>query len=110
MKTKSHNITDDEIESHVDRLSKESTAPDKETPDWMKADIRRGILCGIGLMMRSPVSDTEREAVGAADKITRVEVIDSAGRSYVKWDDKIKVTLSFQDEGRTLKIFIKENP
>ena len=40
------------------------------------------------------------------DKVTRVEVIDGQGRTYVNWDDNIKVQLSFQDDGRTLKVFI----
>jgi hypothetical protein len=42
-------ITDEVIEKEVKRLAKESTAPDKETPDWMKEDIRRGIKAGIEL-------------------------------------------------------------
>ena len=40
------------------------------------------------------------------DKLTRVEVIDQEGRSYVNWDDNNKVELSFQDDGKTLKVFI----
>ena len=42
------------------------------------------------------------------DKVTRVEVIDKAGRSYVnhKVDNVVQMTL--QDDGKTLKIFIKE--
>jgi hypothetical protein len=40
------------------------------------------------------------------DKVTRVEVIDQEGRSYVNWDDNNKVELSFQDDGKTLKVFI----
>ena len=40
------------------------------------------------------------------DKVTRVEVIDQYGRSYVAWDDNNKVELSFQDDERTLKVFI----
>ena len=41
------------------------------------------------------------------DKVTRVEVIThNEGRSYVNWDDNNKVELSFQDDGRTLKVFI----
>ena len=36
--------TDEEIGAAVDQLSKESCAPDRETPDWMKADIRRGMI------------------------------------------------------------------
>ena len=42
----------------------------------------------------------------STDKVTRVEVIDQDGRSYVNWDDNNKVELSFQDDGRTLKVFI----
>jgi len=42
----------------------------------------------------------------STDKVTRVEIIDQEGRSYVNWDDNNKVELSFQDDGRTLKVFI----
>lgn len=41
-----------------------------------------------------------------ADRVTRVEVIDENGRSYVNQDPSNKVELSYQDDGRTLKIFI----
>ena len=37
--------------------------------------------------------------------VTRVEVIDSSGRAYVATN--ITVELSVQDQGRTLKVFIK---
>jgi len=38
---------------------------------------------------------------------TRLEVIDTNGRTYTNW--KVKdMELSYQDDGRTLKIFIKE--
>jgi hypothetical protein len=39
-------------------------------------------------------------------EVTRVEVIDHAGRSYVNWDERNIVEISYQDDGRTLKIFI----
>lgn len=46
-------------------------------------------------------------------KVTRVEVIDhraelgrEAGRVYVVWD--CKVELSYQDGGRTLKVFVQD--
>jgi hypothetical protein len=42
----------------------------------------------------------------STDKVTRVEVIDQEGRSYVNWDDNNKVELSFQDNEKTLKVFI----
>lgn len=39
--------------------------------------------------------------------VTRVEVIDADGRSYT--NHKVQnVELSLQDDGRTLKVFIKE--
>jgi len=38
-------------------------------------------------------------------KVTRFEVIDEYGRVYQKWN--CKVELSYQDDGRTLKVFIK---
>lgn len=38
-------------------------------------------------------------------KITRFEVIDENGRAYTKHNCKIE--LSYQDDGRTLKVFIK---
>lgn len=43
------------------------------------------------------------------DKVTRVEVIDEQGRSYVKYlASHREVVLSFQDDDRTLKVFIQD--
>ena len=39
-------------------------------------------------------------------KVTRVEVIDSKGRSYTNWEAK-NVELDLQDSGRTLKVFCR---
>ena len=39
-------------------------------------------------------------------RITRVEVIDQSGRSYVNWDENNDVTWQLQDKGRTLKVFV----
>jgi len=45
---------------------------------------------------------------GDINKITRLEVIDNNGRSYVNM--KVKdIELSFQDDSRTLKIFLNKN-
>lgn len=47
------------------------------------------------------------------EKVTRVEVINYAnkkGRVYSVQNDGITVTLSLQDDGRTLKVFIDERP
>lgn len=40
-------------------------------------------------------------------QVTRVEVIDQKGRSYVNWNKDNKVEVSLQDDNKTLKIFIK---
>ena len=39
-------------------------------------------------------------------KITRVEVITDTGRDYVCWEEDNDITLSYQDDGRTLKVFV----
>lgn len=39
--------------------------------------------------------------------INRVEVINNSVREYVNWEGGNKVTISIQDEGRTLKIFVE---
>ena len=38
-------------------------------------------------------------------KVTRVEVVDESGRVYSQWD--CSVELSYQDDNRTLKVFVK---
>jgi hypothetical protein len=41
--------------------------------------------------------------------VTRVEVIDQDGRSYVNWNSTNKVEVSLQDEGKTMKVFIRRS-
>ena len=41
-------------------------------------------------------------------RITRLEVIDENGRSYVNWEDDNDVSWQFQDGGRTLKVFVNK--
>ena len=41
-------------------------------------------------------------------RITRVEVIDENGRSYVNWEDDNDITALHQDGGRTLKVFVNK--
>ena len=40
------------------------------------------------------------------NKITRVEIIEGSMRKYVKWNCEAET--SMQDNGRTLKVFIKD--
>jgi hypothetical protein len=49
-----------------------------------------------------------REFNGKLTQITRVEVIDENGRTYVNWKKENKVEISIQDDGRTLKVFISQ--
>jgi hypothetical protein len=39
-------------------------------------------------------------------RITRLEVIDETGRVYTNWHPDNRITLSFQDGNRTLKVFV----
>lgn len=61
------------------------------------------------------IKDIEKEKEEELDfktlveDLTRVEVIDENGRSYVNWNKENKVELSFQDGRRTLKIFISKS-
>lgn len=41
------------------------------------------------------------------NKVTRFEVIDESGRLLVRYD--IQLEAQVQDEGRTLKVFLKDN-
>lgn len=41
------------------------------------------------------------------DKVTRFEVIDRCGRVYSNWHVE-DVKFSLQDEGKTLKVFLKD--
>lgn len=52
---------------------------------------------------------------GPLPQVNRVEVIDHTGRAYTYWakdgwGDACKVSASFQDDGRTLKLFIEQPP
>lgn len=49
----------------------------------------------------------EQEEQIKIKNVTRLEVIDHTGRAYVIWNSSIE--LSYQDEGRTLKIFVTPN-
>mgnify|MGYP001607881109 CR=1 FL=1 len=46
------------------------------------------------------------------NKPNRVEVIDHSkygtGRDYVRWEEDIEAEVEYQDEGKTIKVFIKD--
>ena len=41
-------------------------------------------------------------------RITRVEIITDTGRDYVNWKDDNDITVSYQDNEKTLKIFVNK--
>lgn len=57
------------------------------------------------------IKDLINKAVlNSVSKVDRVEVIDETGRAYVRgsiYGTPVKVELSLQDDGRTLKVFVK---
>ena len=54
------------------------------------------------------LSMTDVMAILPTSMITRVEVIDEEGRSYVNWKPNNRTELHIQDNGRTLKIFVSQ--
>lgn len=48
-----------------------------------------------------------KESVIKPEKVTRVEVINQYGRQYTCYNAK-DVEIHFQDENRTIKIFLKD--
>ena len=53
----------------------------------------------------------KRHAPELLNTVDRFEVIDESGRAYVKgsiYGTPVSVDLSYQDDGKTLKVFVKE--
>lgn len=90
--------------------------------DWItpillqyKAELKQGLneLAGhdpLGQAKQSLLAKTEELYVPVKPELVdRFEVIDDTGRAYVKgsiYGIPVKVWLSVQDEGRTLKVFV----
>jgi hypothetical protein len=64
-------------------------------PYDLEADRKNGYIKGY----------TKCQEDNDTSKVTRLEVIDETGRVYSKWD--CSVELSYQDDGKTLKVFVK---
>ena len=62
-----------------------------------------GLREGVSVMANKV---TEAVAIVEHPYLTRIEVIDDTGRVYIRRG--VSVTLSYQDDGRTLKVFVKE--
>lgn len=71
-----------------------------------KKQITKLLMSDKGVEGNTNTVERYSKLIQPLNNINRVEVIDAYGRSYVNWDDKNKVEVSIQDNGRTLKIFI----
>lgn len=70
-----------------------------DEPDWSESDRKRFKL--------QILSKMEQDVT----KVDRLEVIDGTGRAYVKgsiYGSPVSIELSYQDDGRTLKVFVTE--
>lgn len=61
--------------------------------------------------MKNNFEDTpftfENSSLVLNNTVTRFEIIDENGRAYIKKGLKNKIEISFQDDNRTVKIFLK---
>lgn len=48
----------------------------------------------------------DRWTLDVKPRVTRFEVIDEEGRVYAR--SKVQITQSYQDDGRTLKVFVEK--
>ena len=68
----------------------------------------------IGMELNSEYFDMAKKRIQenphstSLPRCTRVEVIDSKGRSYVNWEEGNVVKFEIQDDGKTLKVFISK--
>jgi len=86
--------TKQEIEQLTEKLYPISPNPNQMIEGFERIAYKKGYLqC--------------QEDMADNSKVTRFEVIDEYGRAYS--DHYCKVELSYQDDGRTLKVFIKSN-
>lgn len=72
----------------------------QEDNDWTK-----GCECGSSIGQTWCCNQCGLPYNTSKSKVTRFEVIDENGRAYT--EHYCKVELSYQDDGRTLKVFIK---
>ena len=82
-------------------------------PDKLTEEEKMVIRNNVSVLLSSLHAQHEKEQ--DLTKVNRVEVIDhtkpveqGGGRAYVFWEDKAKVEISIQDDGRTLKVFISK--
>lgn len=74
----------------INRIAKQSTAPDKETPDWLLTDIRRGAEYAYSLS-RDKVVELEKEVADLKRQLEKYETSrydkDDFDGKRDPWDD-----------------------
>lgn len=89
----------DEVEIHT--CGRELTEEDKKHAEEIGLPIAYGSFCNNNELKQLTTN------IMNIEKVNRVEVINYT--KLVEWEDKAKVELSLQDDGRTLKIFISND-
>jgi hypothetical protein len=80
--------------------------------DWLIAELfKKGIINADAWVWDESINIKQiiEQAKGMEKEqnsgVTRFEVVDESGRVYSKWNCKIE--LSYQDDGKTLKVFVR---
>ena len=60
-------------------------------------------------IISTEIVEVPLDLISTFKKVTRVEVIDKKGRSYVNWNKNNQVKVLLQDNGRTMKVVISNN-
>lgn len=101
----------EEVKQAIKEIAKKSTAPDKETPDWMERDIQNGInwalnyvtqklsqqpLSGEGSLREEFELESKRNANGV------LALFELSNQQYINWlESKIKNNLLTPNKGLT---------
>jgi hypothetical protein len=75
-------------------------------PEWYFIPFRIMLWPVIAMMAMAAAITIAARDFSAHSKVTRIEVIDEDGRVYGRWG--VKLDLHYQDEGRTLKVFVEK--
>lgn len=92
--------------------------PDSNSGDGLEElirdiDVNEALYCPGGCKKdEKDVQDAVKATQAHTAKVNRIEVIDETGRAYVKgkqYGTPVKVELSLQDDGKTLKVFVERS-
>ena len=97
----------EKTKSPVEEAYKDWWGEYPETGTWDSFDKRwQGFQAGYEFAYEEKVEEEPEELKTLYQRL--VEVIDENGRSYVNFEDNNDVSISYQDDGRTLKVFVNK--